>query len=283
MALFICIAVGCVRKPQDSASTENLLVSVGDSSLFLEAVRRLIPYGLTSDDSVEMANRIIDNWIENRVLEDVARENVIDLERIDRLTQNYRNRLIVDEYLRKMGDNAPSEVNKTEVEEYYRQYGDSMTLDQPLLKGIYLRTSEHEPELENIRKWIASESEPEIDELEKRGLREATGYEYFADRWVEWDKIARQIPVRIDDADLFLKENRDFEISHGGSVYMLHVTDFVPSGSVMPKEFATSRISEILADRRAWEYRKNLKLSIYRKAMKEGKLKKGSYDPFKSL
>ena len=265
MALFICIAVGCVRKPQDSASTENLLVSVGDSSLFLEDVRRLIPYGLTSDDSVEMANRIIDNWIENRVLEDVARENVIDLERIDRLTQNYRNRLIVDEYLRKMGDNAPSEVNKTEVEEYYRQYGDSMTLDQPLLKGIYLRTSEHEPE------------------LEKRGLREATGYEYFADRWVEWDKIARQIPVRIDDADLFLKENRDFEISHGGSVYMLHVTDFVPSGSVMPKEFATSRISEILADRRAWEYRKNLKLSIYRKAMKEGKLKKGSYDPFKSL
>lgn len=283
MALAICIAGGCARKPMDSETEGNILVSVGDSSLFLEDVERQIPAGLPPEDSVEMLHRIIDNWIETRVLEEVARENVIDLKRIDRLTQNYRNRLIVDEYLRKMGENAPSDVKHSDVENYYRQYGDSMRLDQPLLKGIYLRTSERDPQLDNIRRWLSSGSEYEIDELEKKGLREATGYEYFTDRWVAWEDVARQIPVRVTDADNFLKENRDFEITRGGSVYMLHVADFIPSGEVMPKEFAMAQISEILADRRVGAYRKNLKNSIYRKALREGRLKKGSYDPFEGL
>ncbi|MDE5791260.1 MAG: hypothetical protein K2H96_08540 [Muribaculaceae bacterium] len=283
VALTVGFAGGCAHKPLDSGTEGNVLVSVGDSSLNLEDVERLIPAGLTSEDSVEMLHSIIDHWIETRVLEEVARENVIDLEEIDRLTQNYRNRLIVDEYLRKMGENAPSDVNRSEVENYYRQFGDSLRLEQPILKGIYLRTSERDPQLDNIRRWLSSGSEVEIDELEKRGLREATGYEYFTDRWVAWEDVARQMPVRVEDADLFLKENRDFDTVRGGSVYLLHVTDYIPSGEVMPKEFALARISEILADRRVGEYRKNLKKSIYRKALKEGRLKKGSYDPFESL
>ncbi|MDE6410646.1 MAG: hypothetical protein K2K81_10460 [Muribaculaceae bacterium] len=281
--LAVWIAGGCAGKPSGSETEGDILVSVGDSSLFLADVERLMPGGLSPEDSLDMLHGIIDKWIETRVLEEVAKENVIDLERIDRLTQNYRNRLIVDEYLRQMGENAPADVKRSDVENYYRQYGDSMTLDQPLLKGIYLRTSERDPQLDNIRKWLSSGSEEEIDELEKRGLREATGYEYFTDRWVAWDDVARQIPVKVDNADIFLKENRDFEISHGGSVYMLHVSDYVPSGNVMPKEFAMAQISEILSDRRRGEYRKNLKHSIYRKAMKEGLLKKGSYDPFASI
>lgn len=279
MLLVGSIAGGCASKPEETSTEDNVLVTVGDSSLLLEDVERQIPFGLEPDDSIEMFQKIVDNWVESRVLEEVANENVIDLERINNLTRNYRNRLIVDEYLRKMGQNAPSDVQKSDVENYYRQYGDSMTLEQPLLKGIYLRTSERDPELDNIRKRLFSSSEKEIDELEKKGLREATGYEYFADRWVEWDEVARQIPIRVKDPDSFLKENKNFELARGGAVYLLHVTDYVASGSVMPKEYALSRIAEVLADRRAGEYRSNLKKSIYQKAIEEGKLKKGSYDP----
>ncbi|MDE6297264.1 MAG: hypothetical protein K2L89_05400, partial [Muribaculaceae bacterium] len=181
-----------------------------------------------------------------------------------------------------MADNSQSEVAKKDVEEYYRVYGDSMILEQPILKGVFIRTSEKDPALDKIRKWIISESKSDIDELEKSGLREATGYEYFADRWVQWDNIAPQIPVRVEDADIFLKENKDIDITHAGITYLLHITDYIPSGSKMPKEFALVRINEYLSDKGMADYRRNLINSIYRKALKEGKLKKGSYDPFKS-
>lgn len=258
----------------------NVLVEAGDSVLYLEDVERLIPSGLLPEDSIEMFRQITDHWVESVLLEDLAKENVVDLERIDRLTEIYRNRLIVQEYIRKMGSNAPSDVRKEDVEAYYRQYGDSMRLTQPLIKGIYLRTSEKDPQLDNIRAWITSANEEDIDRLEKKGLREALGYEYFLDRWVEWGDVATQLPVRVEDADLFLAENTDFETARAGTVHLLHIAGYVPSGSKMPKEYALKRISDILADRRAGEYRKRLKQSIYRKAAKEGKLKKGLYDPF---
>ena len=282
-SLLILAASSCSKKHQEAEGEGDILVTVGDSSLYVNDVEILIPYGLTPEDSAEMFDRIVEDWIETRVLEGVAKENIVDIERINRLTANYRNRLIVEEYLRKMGDNAPSDVNGSVAEEYYRQNGDSMILKQPLLKGIYIHTSEKDPELDNIRKWISSGSAEDIDKLEKRGLREATGYEYFTDRWVEWDALSRQIPVRVENADTFLMNHPDFETVRGGSVYILHVTDFVGSGKVMPKEFALRKISEMLSDRKKGEYMAGLKRQIYIKALREGTLKRGKYDLFKNL
>lgn len=270
----------CSSGRQETPKEDDILVSVGDSSLYRRDVERQIPFGLAPEDSTEMFRRIVDSWVETRTLEEVAKENVVDLERIDRLVETYRNRLIVEEYVRKMGENAPSDVSKEDIRAYYRQFGDSMMLEQPLVKGIFLRTSERDPELENIRRWVASGLPEDIDNLEKRGLREATGYEYFSDRWVEWDAIGRQIPFRVENPDAFLDANPDFEISHAGSVYILHVTDFVPSGSRMPEDYAMRHISEILSDRRRGEYLRKLKRSIYENAMKQGKLRRGSYDLF---
>ncbi len=275
----ILAAISCSRKPEAGAGPGDPLVYAGDSALYREDVLRLIPSGLAPDDSSELFRNIVDRWVETRILEEVARENIVDRERIDRLAEDYRNRLIVDEYLRKMGDIAPAEVASEEITAYYRQYGDSMTLEEPLVKGIFVRTIVKDDALANIRRWMMSAQPADIDELEKKGLKEATGYEYFAERWVEWSELARQLPERVPDADIFLKENRDVEFVSGGTVYLLHVSDYILSGNVMPEDFARQKIVGILADRRQGEYLKNLKLSIYRKAIKEGKLKKGSYDP----
>lgn len=280
LAVAAFLTLSCSSGRQETGNEEDILVSVGDSSLYLRDVERQIPFGLTPEDSIEMFRNIVDNWVESRTLQEVAKENVVDLERINRLVEEYRNRLIVEEYVRKMGDSAPADVSQEEIRAYYRQYGDSMMLEQPLVKGIFIRTSERDPELDNIRKWIASGSPEDIDNLEKRGLREATGYEYFSDRWVEWDAIGRQIPLRVENPDSFLTANPDFETSHAGWIYLLHVSDFVPSGQRMPEDYALRYISEILADRRKGEYLKKLKRSIYNDAIKQGKLRRGSYDYF---
>lgn len=277
------IAGGCSPKESLSENEEDILVVVGDSALRLSEVERKIPGGLSAEDSIEMFHSFADRWIESRVLEEVAEENVVDLDRIDRMTEAYRNRLIVDEYLRKMEEGARKEPKRSDIETYYLQYGDSMRLEQPLVKGIFLKTTASSKDIDNIRKLIFSATESDIDELEKIGLKEATGYEYFADRWVEWSDMSQQIPVRIEDADSFLKDNHHFEISHQGMTYFLNILDYVPSGEMMPREFALSQISEILTDRLSVSYRKNLLKSIYRKAMKDGKLKKGSYDPMEGL
>ncbi|MDE6835981.1 MAG: hypothetical protein K2J03_03370 [Muribaculaceae bacterium] len=277
------LMTGCGEKTQPKENEGEILLEIGDSVIYKEEIERLIPYGLVPEDSVALFHQIIDSRVESILLEDLAKENVIDLERIDRLTQTYRNRLIIEEYLRKMEEGASTKANDKEIDRYYAQYGDSMILTQPLVKGIYLRTTSGDDRLPDIRQWVKSASQGDVDQLEKKGLREATGYEYFADRWVEWSAIAEQLPVRVKDADLFLKENKEYEIERGGTVYLLHVSDFIPSGEKMPEAYAKSKISEILTDKHSGEYRSRLKESIYRRAIEDGKMKPGTYNPFTGL
>ena len=112
-------------------------------------------------------------------------------------------------------------------------------------------------------------------------LRRATQYNYFNDQWHEWSVVADQIPYRFFDADAFVRSTQNFETSDNGTVYLLHISDFVPSGEEMPYEFARLRISEILHSADVAAYRKRLMDDIYREQIGAGVLKPGLYDPVK--
>jgi len=276
----LAIAVGACGSPGEQATGEDdILVAYGDSALTLDDVMFQIPSGLASADSAELFDRIVERWVEGRVLEDVAKENVVDLERIDRLASDYRNRLIIDEYLRKKSVAFRPDVDEKEVKEYYETHRSEFILRQPLIKGIFIKTSEKDDKFGSVKRWMAMADDASVDELETYGMRMATKYEYFEDRWLEWNLVADEIPYRFHDADAFLKTTRDFETRYGGSVYLLHVSAYLPTGSEEPFESASERISGMLSERKRNEYMENLKFSIYKKAVKEGKLKAGRYDP----
>lgn len=279
--LLAMVAVGCTRRGESAAAEEDVLVTAGDSSLMLEEVLRQIPSGLAASDSAEMFSRIVERWIENRVLEDVAEENVIDLEKINRMADDYRKRLIIDDYLRRKREAYTPRVDESEIRAYYDRHIDEFILTQPLVKGIYIKTSEKDDRLGSIRRWMMTATDASVDDIEKYGMRMAMKYEYFEDKWVEWSVVADQIPYRFYDADAFLRSTKDFETQYEGSVYLLHISDYLPSGSKEPYEYASVRIAGILSGGKTGEYMNNLRQSIYREAVKKGKLKPGLYDPLK--
>ena len=79
----------------------------------------------------------------------------------------------------------------------------------------------------------------------------------------------------------FLGSARDFETSYGGSTYILHVFDYLPTGSVMPYEYASRRIADMMEREKKADYRIRLLTSLYSKSIEEGRLKPGLYDPIK--
>ena len=74
---------------------------------------------------------------------------------------------------------------------------------------------------------------------------------------------------------------RDFETSYGGSTYILHVFDYLPTGSVMPYEYASRCIADMMEREKKADYRIRLLTSLYSKSIEEGRLKPGLYDPVK--
>lgn len=270
--------MSCGHSAPEAEPDDQLLLEVGDSALTVRDITRQIPAGLSEEDSVEMFNILTEKWLRTMMLSELAQQNVGDLARINKMAEDYRNNLIIDRYLRSKQEEG-GDVSEQTVKKYYEEHGAEMRLESPLIKGIYLKVSDSEENLANIRKWMASGKPEDIDNIEKKGLRLASQYEYFEDRWIEWNNVADQIPYRFYDADAFLKSTKDFETSYGGSTYLLHIKEYMPSGEVIPFDIAEGRIREMLVREKKVDYRRQLLKSLYRKGVEEGKLKPGLYDP----
>ena len=277
VGFFTLVFTSCGNKePQGETQAEEIvLVTVKDSVLTKEAVERMIPAGLEAADSIAMFETILNNWVQHQVLARVAEENLTDMDRIDRLTREYRDQLIIEDYLRKMTSTGSGTPSVKEMKTYYDAHPEEFILSQPILKGAWLQTSD-DAQIEQLRQWMQSKEESSLDQLEKYGMKHAMRYEYFGDTWVPWSEVTERIPYRFGNADEFLADNNDFETVKGNEIYLLHVREWLPSGAQEPFESARQKIAGILMDRTTEDKRASLIRSIYQNAMKEGTLVPGA-------
>lgn len=276
------VTTACGRSDKsDEGIPQDILLTVNDSSLTLTDVLRDIPTGIAPEDSAEMFRRAVEGWTRRMVLREVAEKNIPDMASIDEMTERYRDNLIVDRYLTMMEERGAREISEERLKRYYDANKDLMELKQPLIKGIFVKTSSTSTELAGLRKWMASATSSSVDNIEKYGLRDASQYEYFMDRWMPWNAIAGLIPYRFYDADAFVSSTPDFETEYAGSVYMLKITEYMRSGERAPYEYARTEIRDILRAEDKDRYRRDLLRSIYTEARDNGVLRPGLYDPVK--
>lgn len=280
--LFAVSAASCTRREEDKTGQEGILVQVGDSALRVADVVARIPSGLTEQDSLAMFDAIADRWVRSMLLTAVANLNVTDRQEIDRLTEEYRNSLILEKYLNSKSEEA-EDVDDASVRKYYEANKGDMKLAAPVIKGVFIKVADNSGKLGDIRRWMVASTPNSIDNIEKYGLRQATQYEYFKDHWVDWGDVAELIPYRFYDADAFLGSMKDFETQYDGSVYLLHVSEFLPTGAEMPYDYAYGKIKEILRREHRERYKRLLIKSVYGRSVKDGRIKPGLYNPAKAI
>lgn len=275
------VLMSCGSPKKSAQQQKNVLVAVGDSVLTLEDVMQRMPSGLPREDSIALFEKIVDDWVRDLTLADYAQKNISDVDKIDRMVDSYRNNLIINEYLNSMTESNRSELSEERIKNYYDASHQSMILEQPLVRGLFLKVATNDESLPNLRQWLNNLTDDNLDKIEKSGLRRALQYKYFKDEWVEWNVISEQIPYRFFDSEAFLNSTKLFETEDNGSIYLLRITDYIPAGKEMPYEYAKLKIADILRQTSDAAYRKNLINEIYRRQIKEGVLKPGSYNPVK--
>lgn len=275
-ALIILMTFGCSKK-EDKQS--EVLIKIGSMVVTQEDVVRQIPQGLHPTDSARLFISIIDNWIKDELLADFAAEMLVDTSMIDRKVRDYRNKLLVQEYLNRMSISQKSEPKEKDIQSYYNQHKDELLIGSPLVKGIFIKTDIHASNKDNLKNLLLSEDAADIDVLENHWFDKALEYEYFADRWVDWTSVAVLIPYRFGDPDLFLGNNRFLETDYSDCSYFLIVKDYLPTGSVQPYDYASAGIKNILQRNLSEQYEKDLVESLIKKAINEKKLEIYGYDP----
>lgn len=277
--LFPLVASCGGNADKEDSTYDDVLVVVGDSTLTLRSVVSRIPAGLSRTDSVALFNSIVDGWLERMLLSEVGADNIDDMETIERMTDDYRRKLIVATYKRKLRESQRGTVSDESIREYYDKNQDSLLLERPVVKGLYVKVPTDSRRIADVRRWMVTATPDAIDNLERYGLSEAIEYSFFEDAWTDWYVISREIPYRFGNPDDFVSRSRNFETSYGGMTYFLHISEYIRSGEKMPLEIAREVISERLETLRGDKYEDELIRNIYLKSKKEGKLKFVHYDP----
>lgn len=268
------IATGSCTGSNDMQDA-NILVTVGNASLTAADLSRQMPYGLSESDSTKFARAYIRNWIDSKLVSEIAYKNISDTREIDRMVDDYRNELIMWEYRKRMYDqHADRTFSHDSIMAYYDAHKSDFISERPFIKGIYIKIDSKAPHINELRKWYRSPKTEDIDKIEKYGLDGAIHYDYFRDKWIDWEQITSRIPYNFGaNPDAFLRGNRFIDTTVGDITYLLSISDYLPSGSTIPADVAMPQIQEMMRNEHRLRYDASLRRQLYDKAVEDDKIK----------
>ena len=275
LILLVCF-FSCGKKADRN---DIVLLRYGDRELTYNEVESQIPDGLSPFDSASLFNNIVEGWIKDVLLSEFAEQRLYDMQAIDRKVKDYRNTLIVSEYLSRMREAHTPKVDEIRVKEYYDKHRRELKLEVPLVKGVFLKINSDSKGKENLKNLLSSENPEMIDRLEREWLDRSLEYNYFRDKWIDWETVAAWIPHRFGNPDEFLKTTQYFETDYDDNSYYLQITDYLPTGEEQPFEFASSWITALLTQGDLADFEKSLVESILMKSIQDKKLEPVAYNP----
>lgn len=273
------LLAACGGGASSQPAAPDMLAAVGTSALTRSELASQMPSGLSEADSTAFARAYIRQWIEGRLIEKVASAEV-DMTEIDRLTREYRQQLIMVQYRREMARKATDGLfAEDSLRAYYDAHADEFVLERPLIKGIYIKVPYDARNLATLRRLYKSDRPADIDRLEKEANGSAVHYDYFRDRWIDWEQIETRIPADIDRADIAAGHPAEF--SAAGFVYLLNISDYLPAGTTMPFEAAREPVRDRLLTLSRLTYDRQLRTALFDRALSDGTLRFASPNPLK--
>lgn len=263
---------GCGQEHNHKGKTP--LVEVSGEFLYKEDLQAALPLNISKDDSVLFAEHYIRNWIEDALLFDKAEGNIPDNDKISKLVENYRRALIMHTYQEELvNQKLANDISEEEINAYYEKNKELFRLDNPLVKGLFIKVPLSSPDLGNVRVWYRKNNQDVIEKLEKYSLRNAVSYDYFYDRWTSVPDVAAKIPLKVLDTDAnYLDKNRNVGVKDTAFCYFLHIEDFLGKDKQKPLDFARDEIKEILINLKRVEFINKVKEDLYQRASDRNKI-----------
>ena len=263
---------GCGQEHNHKGKTP--LVEVSGEFLYKEDLQAALPLNISKNDSILIAKHYIRNWIEDALLFDKAEGNIPDNDKISKLVENYRRALIMHTYQEELvNQKLANDISEEEINAYYEKNKELFRLDNPLVKGLFIKVPLSSPDLGNVRVWYRKNNQDVIEKLEKYSLRNAVSYDYFYDRWISVPDVAAKIPLKVLDTDAnYLDKNRNVEVKDTAFCYFLHIEDFLGKDKQKPLDFARDEIKEILINLKRVEFINKVKEDLYQRASDRNKI-----------
>jgi hypothetical protein len=258
LALYGCEFLG-IESEKNTDDTSNLVARVGNTYLYKTDITNLTDNNASTQDSAEIVDKFVDNWIRKELfIREATSNNRIDQSEIQRKVEAYRYTLISYEYQRlKVEEQLNKEVSEEEIFQYYEDNIENFQLRQNILRGRYLKISQKAPKKADVRRWIKSDRPTDLEQLKSYSFQFASDYSIQDSTWINFDELTKV---------QFLRRNRYVEESDSLYLYLFRIHEFKLSEQVSPLEYVKDDIKNIIINKRKVEIAKSLENKVYERA-----------------
>lgn len=247
------------------------VAEVDGTFVYMEDLRGNVAHLPAGIDSAEVVCNFVKERIEDILLYDKAKENISDGGEIDRLVEEYRESLVVNEYLSEIVKQKFNDtVSWRSITDFYENNRGLFVLSVPYMKGIYLKIPKSDKNIGNVRKWMRMKNSDDRDKIENVSIRNAAEYLYFMDEWRRADDFARKVPGL--DFSRYAGAAGSIEKEDDTYAYFLYVDSLYKAGETAPLSLAERDLREMLFNMQKMKFIKRLKEDLFNEAEKKGSI-----------
>ena len=276
IALAAVSACQMVHRVSDTAAElfgDAVVARVGEHRLMRSELAAYIPAGVSSEDSLALAQSYIKSWAEELIFLDMAEKHLSAEEKdVTKDLEDYRRTLLKYRYEeRYINDRLDTLISDEEVRNYYREHMDKFLIERPLLKVRYMIIPADSRSLKTIKELMSSDDAMDTIAADSLAFTAALRYVDSSDAWMDAILLARDLGT--DEASMMSAlRNRTIEFKgDDGLLRVAYVVDMVQKGSPAPLDYCEERIKDILLSARKHELVGGLERDLLNDALAKGK------------
>ena len=251
----------------------EVVAKVGEARLLMEDLQKVIPNGISPEDSTLLARQYITTWALDHVYMAVAEKQLSAAELdVSQEVEAYRRSLLKYRYEQLyVNQRLDTLISEDQIREFYEKNGDRFVLKQPIVKARFMTMMTDAPNLKTIQKKMSSGKYGEIMEADSLARVSALRYVAWEDSWIDAIVLAREFGTESASVMSSIKkgwiERKDVNDMNN----IAFVMDVIPAGRKAPKEYCEPLIKDMIISARKQTLISNLEQDLLREARESGK------------
>ena len=276
IALVAATACQMVHRVSDSAAElfgDGVVARVGEHRLMRSELAAYIPAGVSSEDSLSLAQSYIKAWAEELLFLDMAESRLSSEEQdVSKELEEYRRSLLKYRYEeRYINERLDTLISDEEVRTYYKEHTDKFLVDRPLLKARYMVIPADSKSLRKIKELMGSDDAMDAIAADSLAFTAALKYVDSSDSWMDAILLARELGT--DETSMMKSLRGRFIELKGddGNLRVAYVVDIVQKGSPAPLDYCEERVKDIILNARKHALSDGLERDLLKDALAKGK------------
>lgn len=251
------------------------VVSAYDYALYYSDLDKVIPKGISGNDSLVFVQNYINHWMQEKVMLHFSELNLQEADlNIEQQMENFKNSLLIYQYQKRfVQQNLDTIISDEEISEYYKSHPNDFELKNNIVKVKFIKLEKESKNLKEARKILKKNNPKDVKKLYDLAERYSVNYFLDSNVWILFEDLLKEVPIKTYNHESFLKNNQFIELTDSLYTTLVRIDGFKIKESLSPLSFEYERIRMIILNKRKQALIRKLEDDIFKKAQKEGALK----------